>query len=88
MGQNNIEIKVTNIALCFMFLSLKHYDKCYFMFNSLKMFYRVLANNDTNNNQIYYIMKFSYVYLIFMMITLCLLFKVTILCVINYFRCK
>ena len=50
MGQNDIEIKVTNIALCFMFLSLKHYDKCYFMFNSLKMFYCVLANNDINNN--------------------------------------
>ena len=64
MGQNNTEIKVTNIALCFMFLSLKHYDKCQFMFNSLKMFYCVLVNNDTNNNQIYYIMKFSYVYLI------------------------
>ena len=50
MGQNNIEIKVTNIVLCFMFLSLKYYDKCYFMFNSLKMFYCILANNDTNNN--------------------------------------
>ena len=53
------------MVYCFMFLSLKHYDKCYFMFNSLKMFYCVLVNNDTNNNQIYYIMKFSYVYLIF-----------------------
>ena len=50
MGQNNIEIKVTNIVLCFMLLSLKYYDKCYFMFNSLKMFYCILANNDTNNN--------------------------------------
>ena len=46
MGQNN----VTNIVLCFMFLSLKYYDKCYFMFNSLNMFYCILANNDTNNN--------------------------------------
>ena len=49
MGQNNIKIKVTNIILCFMILSLK-YDKCYFMFNSLKMFYCILANNDKNNN--------------------------------------
>ena len=50
MDQNNIEVKVTNIVLCFMFLSLKYYDKCYFMFNSLKMFYCILANNDKNNN--------------------------------------
>ena len=64
MGQNDIEIKVKNIALCFIVSCFIYYDKCYFMFNSLKMFYCILANNDTNNNQTCYMMKFSYVYLI------------------------